>query len=206
MNDSASAMEVEVRGPLSEEETPKLLERLGREGQYEGLRDRFFINFTDDRMRARGLDLRVRMTNGRTEIVAKSGKWLGEIRTETILDLGEGQFQTAVALFAALGITQGVACRRLIHQYRIDDISLSVIEVPGHSWFYEAEETCSAKEQARCRSRILERLDSLGLRSFSEEGFVAYVAELDVKANERFDSREQRLESLELYPMGDSSR
>ena len=194
------AVEVEVRGPVAPGKVDELLARLSREGEYKGLSDRFFVSFAIDEMRSQGIDLRVRMTNGHTQIVAKVGKFLGEMRTETIVDVGAGQFKEAVALLGILGIHGDLAARRIIHNYQLNDLLLSVVEVPGHSWFYEAEKICSEDDKESCRKQIMEQLNLLGLDKYSEDEFMAYVKTLDAEANIFFDTRTKSLESLSLFP------
>jgi adenylate cyclase class IV len=192
-------VEVEVRGPLTDGQAHDLLQRFsGAEGSRKV--DRFLVNFTNDAMRERGIDVRVRLTNGEGQIVAKRGKFLGEARVETIIDLRHDQFEAAVTLLSMLEVSEGVACRRLISEFPIDGTLIALVHVPGHSWFYEAERTCCLGEEETCRQDIVRQLTEMGLGVFSEEQFVGYVAVLDAEANVCIDTRHTRIQDCSLYP------
>lgn len=185
-------IEVEVRGQLSKEkfEDPERL--FGVEGKKIAEKDRVLIDystFLEGGVENRRKDIRLRVTNGIPEIVVKVGAWGGtENRKELSVLARIGDFDTLVEIFGELGFCKGVLCLRKSKVYEYKDIEFALVEVPGHSYYYEAEKMASSKENAdEIIKEIKNVCGELGLDVFDKKQFFEYIDKLNKESNEVFD-------------------
>ena len=186
-------IEVEIRGLLTAEEYSKLKSFLDKEGEKTEETDRILIDystFLPGGVEERKKDIRLRVTNGVPEIVVKLGEWGGtEQRKELSVKTAPGTFDTLTEIFGALGYEKGVLAVRKSQVYMYKDIEFALVEVPGHSYYFEAEKMAHANENA---DELLEEMQvvckELGLTVFSKEEFFAYIQKLNKEANGIFDA------------------
>jgi len=185
-------IEIEIRGPLSKEEFDNLVSFFEIEGKKTGEKDRVLIDystFLDDEIENRKKDIRLRVTNGIPEIIVKLGSWGGtEHRKELSVFAKQGDFDTLVEIFAALGFSKGVLCVRKSKVYEYKGIEFALVEVPGHSYYYEAEKMASTENDANL---ILEEIRmvcrDLNLNIFDKDQFFEYIKKLNNESNEIFE-------------------
>lgn len=183
-------IEVEIRGPLTKEQRDQLVVLFEREGKREKTKDRVLIDYSErlEEGKEREKDIRIRSTNGVPEIIVKLGGWGGaEARKELSVTTAPGSFDTLAALFAALGYSQGVLCVRRTEVFVYKGIEFALVEVPDHSFHFEAEKMADEGEDAHLLLAEIETVcASLGLSVYSKEEFFAYVQVLNKEANEEF--------------------
>lgn len=188
-----ATIEVEVRGPLTQEQYDQLLAHLKIHGEFVAKKERIFVDFTalipGQPLPDRSLDVRARITNGEPEMVIKVGKWQSNGgRREIAVQLKTGEFTHLVQAFAALGYGTGVVGERKILAYMYKGIEFALVEVPGHSYLFEAEMLVEQeKDQAQAMSTIQSICDELGLALFTDEGFHQYIEKLNKEANKIFE-------------------
>jgi predicted adenylyl cyclase CyaB len=185
-------IEVEVRGPLTGEEFEKLSSLLEREGKKTTEKHRVLIDystFLPGGIEDRTKDIRVRVTNGVPEIVVKLGSWGGaENRKELAVHPREGEFDTLVEIFGHLGYEKGILAVRNSRVYEYKGIEFALVEVPGHSYYFEAEKMAHEHEDADAvLKELADTCESLGLKVFSKEAFFDYIHTLNKEANEVFE-------------------
>lgn len=180
-------IEVEVRGPLSEDEFKKLNAFFSANAVFKEKKERVLIDYSTG-MEARTKDIRIRETNGIPEIVLKLGNWGGsENREEISIKTEPGKFEALVRTFGELGFLKGVLCIRNSMVYDFQEIEFALVEVPGHSYFFEAEILSDAQSVIEAESKIKKTCSELNLRTFSKDDFFKYVATLNNEANIAFD-------------------
>ena len=180
-------IEVEVRGPLSKDQYDTLNSLFSKEGVFEQKKDRVLIDYSAG-MRERTKDIRIRETNGIPEIVVKLGSWGGsEQREELSLTTSEGTFDTLARIFGELGYEKGVLCVRNSNVYTYKGVEFALVEIPGHSYTYEAEMLVDTHEATEAKISIQKICTDLGLSIFTDEEFFAYVELLNKEANIHFD-------------------
>lgn len=183
-------IEVEVRGPLTKEQRDQLVEIFEREGKREKTKNRVLIDYSEriEEGKEREKDIRIRSTNGVPEIIVKLGNWGGsEARKELSVTTAPASFDTLASLFAALGYVRGVLCVRRTEVFVYKDIEFALVEVPGHSFHFEAEKMAHEGEDAHMLLAEIEAVCvSLGLTVYSKEEFFEYVQILNKEANEEF--------------------
>lgn len=185
-------IEIEIRGPLSKEELDKLVKLFEIKGKKMSEKDRVLIDystFLEGGVENRHKDIRLRVTNGIPEIIVKVGEWGGtEQRKELSVFTKPGEFDTLVEIFGELGFRKGMLCVRKSKVYEYKDIEFALVEVPGHSYYYEAEKMAHEKEDTE---KIIKEIKNicidLNLKIFNKEQFFEYIDKLNKESNEIFD-------------------
>ena len=185
-------IEIEIRGPLSKGEFENLVKFFDSSGKKKSEKDRVLIDystFLEGGVEHRKKDIRLRVTNGIPEIIVKVGEWGGvEQRKELSVFAKPGEFDTLVEVFGALGFYKGMLCVRKSKVYEYKDIEFALVEVPEHSYYYEAEKMAHEKEDA---DKIIKEMSdickNLGLKVFDKKQFFEYVEKLNKESNEIFD-------------------
>ena len=186
-------IEIEVRGALSPEEYAQTKAFFDANAKKKEEKDRVLIDystFLPGGIADRKKDIRLRVTNGVPEIIVKLGAWgENEQRKELSVMAPDAGFDTLTEIFAALGYEKGMLCVRKSHVYEYKGIEFALVEVPGHSYYYEAEKMAHAGEDGEALlQEILAVCIELGLSVFAKDDFFAYVARLNAEANEVFDA------------------
>lgn len=183
----SSIVEVELRGPLSEQQINTLKAFLVQNGESKGIKNRYMVHFEPEETKKDGIDVRARITNGACELMVKKGDMGSGVRTEYPASCTEGQFIPLCKALVAMGFASGVGCHRVSDRYQIDAMEFAIIHVPGHSTFYEAEFEVPENEIESAKEKLSSWLTEQNLSIFSKEEFDAYVAILDREANDQLD-------------------
>lgn len=187
-------IEVELSGPLSINESEKLLKFLDKNGIKKTTKHRVLIDystFLGDGLKNRKKDIRLRITNGNPEIIVKLGDWSGTSQRKEFSVFTEiGSFDRLVQIFAALGYEKGMLCERTTRVYDYDGIEFAIVETPNHAFHFEAEIMSSENELQKSRLRIENTCSKLGLKIFSSEEYLAYIETLNNEVNEVFDFKD----------------
>src|SRR3990167_9830696 len=185
-------IEIEIRGPLTKEEFDNLVKLFENKGKKTSKKDRVLIDyytFLEGGVENRHKDIRLRVTNGIPEIIVKVGEWGGtEQRKELSVFTKQGEFDTLVEIFGALGFYKGMLCVRKSKVYEYKGIEFALVEVPGHSYYYEAEKMAHEKEDAeKIIKEIKNVCKDLSLKVFDKKQFFEYIDKLNRESNEVFD-------------------
>lgn len=184
-------IEVEISGPLSKEKNTELINFFDKNGKKTNTKHRILIDystFLGDGLKNRKKDIRLRITNGNPEIIIKLGDWnSSNHRKELSVFTEAGSFDRLVQIYAALGYTKGMLCERTTQVYMYKDIEFALVEVPGHSFHYEAEIMSEEGDVASAKAHIEEVCKELGLEIFTDQGYMDYIETLNKEANEVFD-------------------
>jgi len=185
-------IEIEIRGPLSKEKFEELIKLFNEKGKKKSEKDRVLIDystFLEGGVENRKKDIRLRSTNKIPEIIVKIGEWgENEQRKELSIFGKPGEFDVMVEIFGELGYKKGMLCERKSKVYDYEGIEFALVEVPGHSYYYEAEKMADKDEN--CEELIAEIKNvckGLGLDVFDKDQFFKYVQDLNKEANEVFD-------------------
>jgi predicted adenylyl cyclase CyaB len=182
-------IEIEIRGPLTAKDYSKLVKFFQKNGRFVTKKERILIDYSTEGLEDRTRDIRLRVTNKVPEIVVKLGKMGGnEARKELSVLAQFGDFDKLVQIFAALGLTKGVLCLRKSQVFMYREIEFTLVEVPDHSYYFEAEKLIAADEDKDAAQKEISGVcRDLGLNLFDNEGLFAYIEKLNKEANEIFD-------------------
>ncbi len=181
-----------MRGLVPESELERIKEFLENNAEFKGKKERILLDystFLEGGVRERTLDIRARITNGVPEMIIKKGSWGGSDSREEISVIGqEGSFTNMVRLYAALGYKKAVLVERNSLVYRYGDTEIALVEVPGHSHFFEVEKEVQDKDDiGKAQEEIKQVCAELGLSVFSDDEWFDYVELLNKEANGVFD-------------------
>ncbi len=190
-------IEVETRGPLSKKEFQALVRFFSKHGVKKAEKDRVLIDystFLKGGVRNRQKDIRLRVTNNIPEIIIKVGKWgEKEQRKEIGIFTERGTFDTLVEIFGEIGLTKGMLCVRKSKVFDYKGIEFALVEVPGHSYYYEAEKMAVGNKNLNKITEEVEKVcRDLGLKIFNKNEFFAYVVKLNKQANEVFEYKKYK--------------
>jgi predicted adenylyl cyclase CyaB len=189
----AQEFEIEVRGPLTEEQYHTLSKKLEAEGEFVTKKDRVLIDYstflTGEELEGRKKDIRLRVTNKQPEIIVKLGGWGGnEQREELSVLTHEGSFDTLVKIFNAMGYSKGMLCVRNSNVYNYKGVEFALVEIPDHCYTYEAEKVVSSDaDKDTATTEVQKVCEELGLQQYSDQEFYDFVKKLNEEANEVFE-------------------
>ncbi len=191
--------EIELRGRMTDKKFKEIRDFLDKNGKFKAEKNRVFYDYSTfipgEGLRGRTKDFRVRETNGQTEVILKLGNWQGSDRREELSVMtAKNSTETLLKIFGEMGFTKAIKGIRHTLAYDYKDIEIALVEVPGHSYYFEAEIVASPKsDHDEVHNRIKQILDELGLEMFSEEGFHEYIDQLNAESNEVFEYKKEIL-------------
>ncbi len=190
--------EVELRAILADDDAVQTFRNYcERHGSFIQTDRRFLVDYSTflEGVEHRTRDIRARSTNGRREIIAKIGGLADASRQEAGLYVEEGStLRQLLTLMAFLGFEKGVAAIRIIHRYELNGAEVALQEVryfnrpdDVHSYFTEIEVMTDKAGQAVAESSIRTIYNAAGVEPVSNEGWYAYIRQLNREANGVFD-------------------
>lgn len=187
-------IEVELRGPLDEAGYKTIQAYLDANGKHTNSQKRVFFDLSQAiGINNRTLDVRVKTTNGKIQIVVKKSISESSSREEAEVNIEAGSLKQALHALALLGYPKGVSGIREIERYTVGEIEFAVQSVMRidngelHSRFYEAEIMANPENKDEAEKRLRELLAEIKLPVFDREGWNAYEAKLNREANGWFD-------------------
>lgn len=183
-------VEVEITGPLTKNELDEIRSEL-KSWKYEGRFDRYLINFTTEEMRKNKLDVRARITNGVPELVVKHGEWGSGKRIETLVQCEQNQFLPLVRALGAMGLIEAIGGHRVSERFTNSDMEFAIIEVPGYSYFYEAELMVNQGQEDEAMDRLQKWALDHKLDVFNKDEYLNFIDDLDKNANDVLNMLEE---------------
>lgn len=183
-------IEVEIRGELTKEQYSLLDEKFNIEGELIEVQDREMIRLfgfseDEDDIIKRSLDVRIRVTNGRSEIMAKTNLTGDNVaRKEQSFDLGEMYLEDVKSLVKVFGFSTGRWMHRKKKVYTVDGYEWSLVEAVPDIYYFEVEKVAESEEQIlNIKEEILKQIQKLGLKNFSDEEYSKFISTLNDKVN-----------------------
>lgn len=189
-------IEIEMRGLLDVVTLPTLVQKILTNGEFINRKERVLIDYStclpEGSIEGRNLDIRLRNTNKVSEIILKTGAWGGsDVRREYSIKTNDS-FDTLVQIYKLLGLSKGVLCVRNIDVYTYHGVEIALVEVPRHSYFFEAEiELAETEGTEKALSALREVTNELGLIAYSDTEYFAYIELLNKEANTIFDANQE---------------
>lgn len=190
-------IEVEFRGVLTKEKFKKLSDFLKEKGEFIKEKDRFsVIYFPRGKERLKvsksPLDLRVRITNKKSEIVLKYGKSSGnDARKEFSFPVDSEKFEETTEFFKILGFYYGVLQATKTYVYMYNDIEFALIDVPGWGYYFEAEILTDTKSVGDANKKITTTMEELSLEVLNEKDFYKLLEDLSNRPGFRFNFKKE---------------
>lgn len=196
-------IEVEYRGMLTKEKFDALKEFLEKEGKFVKEKDRFsIIYFPRGKERLKvsksPLDLRVRITNKKAEIVMKYGKSSGaDARKEFSFPIASEQFEEAIEFLFIMGFYYGVLQATKTYVYTYKGIEFAVVYAPIFGdYYFEAEILANDDSVESANQKITDVIKELDLSVLSEKEFYKWLDELSSKPEFKFNFKKEKFSDM----------
>ena len=177
--------EIELRGPLSLRQKNKLLKFLNKFGRKIKEYKRIQWCFKDSW--EKNLDLRVKVTNNDVKLSLKLGNPSKPHRKEISLHLRKNDLKKAFDFVKHLGYRKGFKAWRNADIFEYKQIEWAIVEVPDHSYYFEAEKLVRNKKEGQMAEDEIKKVAyELGLKVFSPKETLDYIGKLDREANKFF--------------------
>jgi adenylate cyclase class IV len=183
-------IEVEIRGELTKEQHSLLDKKFGIEGKLIEVQDRemvrlFGFSEDEDDIIKRSLDVRVRVTNGHSEIMVKTNITGDNLaRREQSFDLGEMDLEEVKSLVKVFGFCEGRWMHRKKKVYMVDGCEWSLVEAVPDIYYFEVEKVAESEEEiSNTKEQILNQIHKFNLKSFSDEEYSKFISTLNEKVN-----------------------
>ena len=187
-------IEVEIRGRISKEKRDKLIDFFRKNGKFIREQNRVLLDYSTflpgEGLKNREKDIRLRVTNKVPEIIIKVGRWdvQNEGRKEVSVKATVGEFDKLVEVYGLLGYKKAILAIRNSMLFEYKDIEWAIVEVPGHSYYWEGEKLVNSNEN---KNEVCEEIrkvsKELGLAEWTNDEFIDYMRELNEKVNEVFE-------------------
>ncbi|UZE92971.1 MAG: hypothetical protein IB617_02320 [Candidatus Nealsonbacteria bacterium] len=177
------ATEIEFRGPLTITGFQKLFKFLKKEARFvKKMKRKTFVFYFPNK----NLDLKIRSTDGDSEIVVKKGFWGARRRQEIILPIETRFVKKAQKLLAALGYKKGGIAIRESYIFEYKSIEFALVKCPNNYYFYEAE-FINNKLIRKPEEYIMKVLKSLNLKIWSEKEVYDFLMFCKKKIDKTFN-------------------
>jgi len=188
-------IELEVRGRIKDFES--IFKTFKKKAKFVEEKDRFSLVYIksgfDMKRDVRELlddpvDLRVRITNKKAEIIMKYGRWGGsDKRKEIFIPISAEKFKDAVDLLVCLGWHHGIimATKTFVFNYKGVEFALVKNE---HYNYFEAEKVVDEKEDLEgIHNEIKKVCSEFNLEIFDEEDFMDQINKINNSPENQFD-------------------
>lgn len=190
-------IEVEIRGPLTREEAQKFSEFLRQNGTHVESQDREMILLFDypgyaDDPNKREVDIRLRTTNGKSEVMVKR-KLHENNAGRSEYSIAIASMDDAKALAKAFGCGRGLWMHRKKEVFKLDETEWSIAEAVSEDgarqiFYYEAErEAPDADAIEEMRAVLAREAAAHGLSVFTPEEYHDFVGLLGREVNKRIE-------------------
>ena len=197
--------EVESRAILSKEQFDFLLKELSTCATFVEEKKRLSLCFTRiETLDARELlnetiDLRVRITNNKAEIVLKQGTWsVRDQRREIAIQIEKSDFWSTVELLCCLGWTKGVIAETETTVFAHKDLEFAVVKTGDNLYYVEAEKIVNVKEQIpKVQAQIEDAFANFSIQTATENEYHELLNKMNLKHG-HFNFEKQSIEEFKI--------
>jgi len=180
-----SKFEVELRGLLNQDQKKKLELFLKKNGKF--IRSYNRMQWIFGLSHRKKIDVRVKNTNGEYEFSLKTGAAHHFNRKEISIPFPAEKSEQALEFLKYLGKKEGVTAVRNASIYLYEGIEWAIVEVPKHSYYFEAEKMAENEKMGeKAKKEIKEVTKTLGLSILNSRQTIDYIKKLDEEANKKF--------------------
>lgn len=197
-------VEVEHRGYLNKERFNKLNKFLKKNGKFLGKKDRFSVIYSSYRgketfelSKKSPIDLKVRITNKKAELVLKYGKWSGQdARKEFLFPIDSKKFEEMIDFLFILGFYYGVLQATRTYCYLYKGIEFAVVKVPNWGYYFEAEIVASQDSVKSANKKITLVCREIDLEVLNDKDFCELLDSLNNRPGYRFNFKKQKFSEI----------
>ncbi|MBI3337102.1 MAG: hypothetical protein HY005_00560 [Candidatus Staskawiczbacteria bacterium] len=195
-------IEVEHRGSLTKEQFIALNKFFNKNGKFLEEKNRFSIIYSSRgketfKLGRSKIDLKLRITNKKTELVLKYGKWSGnDARKEFSFPIDSKKFEEMIEFLFILGFYYGVLQVTKSYLYKYKGIEIVLVEVPKFGYYFEAEIVTDLDSIKSADKKIMLICKELNLNVFNDKGLRKLLEDLNNRPGFRFNFKKQRLSDI----------
>jgi adenylate cyclase class IV len=177
---SMSNIEVEIRGPLAKKDYESLKAFLETKGKFVKKGNRLSIMYFRDNIPKKSIDikdekvdLRLRITNKKPELVLKYGIWEGsDARKEFNFPVKIEHFMEWIDFLKCLDWSLTVVYANTLASYEYKGIEFTVVEIKDFGYTYEAEILAKDDAEAKTAKKIIKEVcTELNLKEYKKGEF-----------------------------------
>jgi len=143
------------------------------------------------------IDLRLRITNKKTELVLKYGKSSGnDARKEFSFPMDSKKFEETAEFLFMLGYYYGVLQTTKSYLYMYKGIEFALVDVPKFGYYFEAEILTDSKSVKNADKKIMSVCDKLGLDVLNDKDFWKFLENLSNRPGFRFNFKKQKFSDI----------
>lgn len=195
-------VEVEHRGLLTEKKFKEFNRFLNKNGKFLGEKDRFSVIYSPRgketlRVVRSPVDLKLRITNKKTELVLKYGRWSGnDARKEFLFPIDSKKFEEMTEFLQILGYYYGVLQATKTHLYTYKGIEFAVVRVPSWGYYFEAEIVTEKDKVKNANEKIMLVCKELNLDVLNDKDFCKLLESLNERPGFRFNFKTQKFSDV----------
>jgi adenylate cyclase class IV len=195
-------IEVEIRGKIDDFE--KTLEKFHKTAKFIKEKDRFSLIYfrgkvADDvsNIKEEKVDLRVRVTNKKAELVMKYGEWGGsDSREEILIPLSLESFDSSVEFLKCLDWNCGIVMATKTFVFDYKGIEFALVKSKSLNYFEAEKITKYQKKSKEIIKEIKEVCKEFGLETFTNEQFADAVNQMNNTPRAKFDLTKQNFKDI----------
>ncbi|MFH1656717.1 MAG: hypothetical protein ABH956_03020 [Candidatus Nealsonbacteria bacterium] len=196
-------IEVEHRGYLTEKKFNELNNFLKKSGKYLGKKDRFSVIYSPSRgketfkLHRSPIDLKVRITNKKAELVLKHGQWSGnDARREFLFPIDSKKFEEMIDFLFILGFYYGVLQATTTYLFRYKGIEFALVKVPRWGYYFEGEIETTKDKIKKSDKKIMSVCQELNLKVLNDKDFCELLKSLNNRPGYRFNFKKQKFSDI----------
>lgn len=195
-------VEVEHRGLLTEKKFSELNKFLKKNGKFLGEKDRFSVIYSSRgketfKLGRSKIDLKLRITNKKTELVLKYGRWSGkDARKEFLFPIDSSKFEEMTEFLKILGYYYGVLQATKTYFYLYKGIEFSVVKVPNWGYYFEAEILTDSDSVKKANKKIMSVCKKFDLSVLNDKDFRKLLENLNERPGFRFNFKNQNFSEI----------
>ena len=196
-------VEVEHRGRLTEKKFIELKGFLKRKSRFIGIKNRFSVIYSPSRekevfkLNRSPIDLKVRITDKKAELVLKYGKWSGnDARKEFLFPIDSKKFGEMIEFLLILGFYYGVLQATKTYLYLYKGIELALVEVPNWGYYFEAEIVTKPGNVRKANEKITKECEKLSISVLGDQDFCKLLKSLNDRPGYRFNFKKQEFSDI----------
>ncbi|KKQ18577.1 MAG: Adenylate cyclase [Berkelbacteria bacterium GW2011_GWA1_36_9] len=195
-------VEVEHRGILTEAKFKNLNKFLKKNGKFLGEKDRFSVIYSPRgketlKVIRSPIDLKLRITNKKTELVLKYGRWSGnDARKEFLFSIDSNKFEEMTEFLKILGFYYGVLQATKTYLYLYKGIEFALVKVPNWGHYFEAEISTDSDSVKKANEKIMSICKELDLSVLNDKDFYKLCESLNKRPGFRFNFKKEKFSDI----------
>ncbi len=143
------------------------------------------------------IDLKVRITNKKTALVLKYGRWSGnDARKEFLFTIDSKKFGGMIEFLQILGYYHGVLQATKTFLYLYKGIEFALVKVPKWGYYFEAEIATEKDKIETANEKIMSACKEFDLSVLNDKDFYKLCESLNDRPGFRFNFKKEKFSDI----------